>query len=484
MASLESALQSAYPMDVLNYQDPDQLSLLYVAAEHNFVAIANLLLRAKADVNQQYLPFGTALMRAATCGHDEMVGLLLKQPGIALEATDFGNETALISAVVNGHTSIVKRLLHAGAELGNSLLLAPRDGNCEIVKLLLQHKADVHMVDIDGNSCLHNAATRGLTDIVEVLLEANANVDLGNCFGVTPLMRAWFKGHSTVRLLLTVGANPNLCAADGSTVLLRAYHDATIVDDLLKAGADPNAVNEHGRTALYLATQWTGDRSSVMTLLLNGNADINLADNVGDTPLIAALAVRNEACARFLLENGADLLKKGTCSARQMARKKGIAKSLFQCFLCGWEGRCCYKCRKKYCLLECDKFSGERTPKSRIVFSQVFLFNVDPINKSLSTTIDCKLHRQLAHQSVLEWTLAMSSLNLPPYVLEIIFNSLQFNSKRKPYQQRKANDFLWIANNKKAAKIDENFVHLIIEERTHLENIRLFISVHKFVQSK
>lgn len=85
----------------------------------------------------------------------------------------------------------------------------------------------------------------------------------------------------------------------------------------------------------------------------------------------------------------------------------------------------------------------------------------------------------MAHQSVLEWALAMSTLNLPPYVLETIFNSLKLNSSEKDYQKRKANDFLWIANNEKASKIYENFIHLIIEERTHQENIKLFISVHK-----
>lgn len=87
------------------------------------------------------------------------------------------------------------------------------------------------------------------------------------------------------------------------------------------------------------------------------------------------------------------------------------------------------------------------------------------------------MHRKLAHQAVLEWTLAMSALKLPPYVLEHLFNSVQIHSTNADYQQRKAMDFLWIPPN--GNKVNANFVHLLIEERTHAENIKMFISIHK-----
>lgn len=109
---------------------------------------------------------------------------------------------------------------------------------------------------------------------------------------------------------------------------------------------------------------------------------------------------------------------------------------------------------------------------------------VDSINEYNAATVDCRLHRQMAHQAVLEWTLAMSSLDLPPYVVEHIFTSLQSKQTNPDYQQRKGTDFLFIPTANSCLKIDENFVHLIVEEREHAENIKLFISVHKAVRKK
>lgn len=93
------------------------------------------------------------------------------------------------------------------------------------------------------------------------------------------------------------------------------------------------------------------------------------------------------------------------------------------------------------------------------------------------TSFDCRVHRKLAHQSILEWTLAMSSLKLPPYVLEAIFDALKLNPAEADYQQRVGIDFLWIPP--VSDNVNANFIHLILEERSHSENIKLFISVQK-----
>lgn len=75
----------------------------------------------------------------------------------------------------------------------------------------------------------------------------------------------------------------------------------------------------------------------------------------------------------------------------------------------------------------------------------------------------------------------MSGLKLPPYVLEHIFDS-QKAKVEVAYQRRQANEILCIPHH--APEINVNFVHLIVEERTHQENIRLFIAVQKAQQRK
>lgn len=78
--------------------------------------------------------------------------------------------------------------------------------------------------------------------------------------------------------------------------------------------------------------------------------------------------------------------------------------------------------------------------------------------------------------------MAMSSLHLPPYVLEHIFDALKWHAKHANYQQRKAIDFVWIPPSNNAVNL--NFVHLIIEERTHWQNIQLFIQFQNMLRRR
>lgn len=57
--------------------------------------------------------------------------------------------------------------------------------------------------------------------------------------------------------------------------------------------------------------------------------------------------------------------------------------------------------------------------------------------KLVARGFDCRLHRKIAHQSMLEWAVAMSPLELPAYVLEHVFNSLDGQlDKADVYQSR------------------------------------------------
>lgn len=97
---------------------------------------------------------------------------------------------------------------------------------------------------------------------------------------------------------------------------------------------------------------------------------------------------------------------------------------------------------------------------------------------------DCRLHRKVAHQSILEWTLAMAPLRLPPYVLEHVFGCLDFNytPRQGVYSRRIPTKRIALVECAAAADFVENYVHLIIEERSHLENIKMFIAVHRAYQ--
>jgi hypothetical protein len=101
------------------------------------------------------------------------------------------------------------------------------------------------------------AAIKGRTEIVRLLLTNGADVTLQSTGGTTALMEAAFKGHTEiVRLLLTNGAaDVNTKDDKGWTALMEAafYGDAGIVRRLLAKGADPKLKNRDGRTALQIA---------------------------------------------------------------------------------------------------------------------------------------------------------------------------------------------------------------------------------------
>jgi len=78
----------------------------------------------------------------------------------------------------------------------------------------------------------------------------------------------------------------------------------TIVDSLLKSGADPNIKNNYGNTALILAAE--EGQTAIVGSLLKSGADPNIKDNSGSTALIRAAEMGRTAIVDSLLKSGAD----------------------------------------------------------------------------------------------------------------------------------------------------------------------------------
>ncbi len=115
-----------------------------------------------------------------------------------------------------------------------------------------------------------------------------------------------------VTRLLRDGADVNAVQADGATALhWAAYHgDADLAETLLDAGANPAAANRNGSTPLWLAAN-QGDAMLVETLL-DGGADANELLPLGRRPLMLAARSGVVATVRVLLEHDADVNAKET----------------------------------------------------------------------------------------------------------------------------------------------------------------------------
>ena len=145
----------------------------------------------------------------------------------------------------------------------NALIHAIKNGDPEIIELLLNKKPNLDLQDNDGNTALIHAAKNGDPAVIKLLLKHKPNLDLQDNDGNTALIHASENGHTeTVKLLLNHKPNLNLKDNDVQTALIVAAENGheDVVRAFLEAGADVI------KTALIHAAK-NGSREAVKALL-------------------------------------------------------------------------------------------------------------------------------------------------------------------------------------------------------------------------
>ena len=128
---------------------------------------------------------------------------------------------------------------------------------------------------------LIDAADRGDLSTVRLALDGGANANMANASGKTAIMLPSYKGHHDVVLtLLAADANVIAVTKDGQSALSHASEEP-VVQALLEAGPSINATNAYGGTSLSWAAYY--GHESVVQVFLDSRADMNVANNAGDT---------------------------------------------------------------------------------------------------------------------------------------------------------------------------------------------------------
>jgi ankyrin repeat protein len=123
-----------------------------------------------------------------------------------------------------------------------------------------------------------------------------------------PLADALEAGNgSEAAALLSEGADPNAVQANGTSALMWAVFHGDVVSArrLIENGADVNLVNDFGATALAEAAVLAN--RDVLELLLDAGADVNAANADGQTALMVVARSSSVDAARLLLDRGADV---------------------------------------------------------------------------------------------------------------------------------------------------------------------------------
>lgn len=271
------------------------------------------LLAAGADVNKP-TPFGITPLMSAIDNYHYKLAIYLLQHGANPNVWDWYGRTALYCAV-DMHTYGVHTNVH-GRFGAPEQTAAETATDLKLIKMLLARgvntnsQLDLHRPSRGGNSGrftddlertgatpLLRAAMSHDNVVIKLLLKHGALVDLPNVNGVTPLITAAGMGLeggpkvivpdlrgdfapgaqkraiSTLTILLKAGANINARVTDTSSLTARIARRSTMT-------------HRQGETALYgaITRRWP----LVVAYLLKHGAKVNVVDDLGRSPLVAA----------------------------------------------------------------------------------------------------------------------------------------------------------------------------------------------------
>jgi ankyrin repeat protein len=248
-----------------------------------------------ADIRPNFHRQTTALFEASSCGHVDIMKLLLEKGAIVDRRNWQSGRTALFPASFYGRE--------------------------QAVRVLLENGAYVDKTDWDGRTPLYEASCWGQEKIVDLLLKHWASMDKSDEIGRTPLHRASGNGHkAVVNLLLKHGANVNegapLMAAlrngqrEIARLILENEAKVNMVQEFMEKEPLPTW-SHHSTTFKALQDIYSKLYEMVCSSLYMGRVGLRGQVVWKETPLWIASATGCEESVRLLLDRGASVSETG-----------------------------------------------------------------------------------------------------------------------------------------------------------------------------
>ncbi|KAH7011276.1 putative ankyrin repeat protein [Ilyonectria destructans] len=200
-----------------------------------------------------------------------------------------------------------------------------------LVKLLLDAGADANAIDCHGSAPLHKV--KSMDSMVLLIENGHANIDLAQANGLTPLLCLLPDGRSaTILKLLEYGPNCNVLDDKGNGVLhisLEKSPKLEIIKTLLKGGADPNLKNREGTVPQFSLRNGSEYHTEIMDLLLDAGADINAVGKDGATLWYRLLSTSQSVHGKVSHKDLTDLVDRGaSTSVRDFNGRTGFHQAV------------------------------------------------------------------------------------------------------------------------------------------------------------
>ena len=299
---------------------------LSIAVSNNNLEMVSLLVDNKADptfgiqraIDVESIPITKYLIsQGAKTAEPQYLQNAVKSNNLALskvliENGDARANNAIIEAALEGNIEITQYLLNNGASADKALAEAMQTKNEDLILLLMDKATEV----LDP-SYMYAAARKGNKRVVKKLIESgsiNPNIAIGNAIRYKKIdilnmllenngvptedefkAAIEFNFYEGINSLLNKGLfNANTPFKNGNYpihIVAISYEtiDEKILTLLLENGANIDAQNNYGDTALHLAASVNQDEINIIQLLLDNNANTQITNKKGRIPLDNAI---------------------------------------------------------------------------------------------------------------------------------------------------------------------------------------------------
>lgn len=288
---IEKGINLDTPRAVINNE-----SILLWALKNNQMDIAKLLIEKGAAIDKG--AFNSRPLDYLVTNKLENLLQLAVEHGFDVNSfIDSSSTETLISwSIANGKKDLLSFLLINGGDVNKvykngwtALMMAAQRNDLEMVKLLLEKKADINMKNDEGRKASFYASSKEM----KKLLSLNYNSYIFSGLGIIALLGI------LVSIIKKIKSRKKI-----PTLEIENKKIKNIVK-LIKKNKNLNKKDEFGQNASFYILE--EEHKHLLETLVERGVDINAVNNEGNTPLLNALKNKNENIALELINLGADL---------------------------------------------------------------------------------------------------------------------------------------------------------------------------------